>query len=225
MLLDKAVPKKIHKKLLRDTLGRVQRENLVRVIGGFLPESARILDIGCGNGSFAHDLMKAKPRLNIVGVETRPHPNCLIQQCVYDGENLPFAEGHFDYVLLINVLHHTNDPALVLAEAARVARHGVVIKDHYANTRFDFYTLVAMERIGNAFMNISQPYNFFSEKQWNAVFDRVGLRTESVRKRFVSYNAIIDLIFGRNLHFIAKVARPAGKVPYPVIPAFGRLAS
>jgi hypothetical protein len=65
-----------------------------------------------------------------------------------------------------------------------------------------------MERIGNAFIDISQPYNFFSDRQWDALFQKVGLRTESIRKRFVSYNAILDFLFGRNLHFIAKVACP-----------------
>jgi SAM-dependent methyltransferase len=219
MLFDKTVHKKVHKRLLRDTLGRTQRANLVRLITAFLPDqSACILDIGCGNGLFSHDLMVAKPCLNIMGVETKAHPDCLIKQCVYDGKRLPFPDKRFDYVLLVNVLHHANEPATVLSEAARVARHGIVIKDHYANSRLDFYTLVAMERIGNAFSDISQPYNFFSEKQWDALFARVGLKTESIRNRFVCYNAIVDFLFGRNLHFIAKVACPA-------VPGLNRLAS
>jgi ubiquinone/menaquinone biosynthesis C-methylase UbiE len=210
-LFDKTVHKRMHKRLLRDTLGRTQRANLVRLISTFLPDqNTRVLDVGCGNGLFARDLMAAKPCLNITGGGENDHRDCLIRQCVYDGWNLPFPDKRFDYVLLINVLHHANDPAMVLAEAARVARHGIVIKDHYANTRLDFYTLVAMERIGNAFSDISQPYNFFSEKQWEVLFDRVGLRIKSVRNRFVCYNAILDFLFGRNLHFVANVVCPEG---------------
>lgn len=214
-----SVQKTLHKRLLRDTVGRTQRTNLVRAISTFLPDQrARVLDIGCGNGLFAHDLMNAKPCLSIVGVETKPQTNCLIKQCVYDGKILPFQDKHFDYVLLINVLHHSDDPASVLSEAARVATQGIIIKDHYANTRLDFYTLVAMERIGNAFIDISQPYNFLSEKQWDHLFSRVGLRTESIRKRFVSYNALLDLVFGRDLHFIAKLS-------CPLTPSFDRATS
>ena len=152
--------------------------------------------------------MKAKPGLNIIGAETRPQPHCYIRQCIYDGRHLPFQDKQFDYVLLINVLHHADEPAIVLSEAARVAFRGIIVKDHFANTRLDFYTLVAMERIGNAFIDINQPYNFLSEKQWHNLFQALGLKTEIIRKRFVCYNAIIDLFFGRNLHFIAKVACP-----------------
>lgn len=206
----KGIHQKLHEKLLRDTLGRTQRLNIVRSVSGFLPNhKASILDIGCGNGLFARDLMATKPHLRIVGVETKPRTDCRINCCVYDGKRLPFQDGQFDYALLINVLHHTDDPALVLSEAARVSAHGVIVKDHYANTRLDFFTLVLMEWIGNAFIDISQPYNFFSETQWGDLFVKLGLRTETIRKRFVSYNALIDLAFGRNLHFIAKIACPA----------------
>ena len=37
---------------------------------------------------------------------------------------LPFPDGRFDHVLLLNVLTYTKDPALVLREAARVLRPG-----------------------------------------------------------------------------------------------------
>lgn len=205
----KRIHQKLHEKLLRNTLGRTQRLNLVRSVCSFLPNhKATVLDIGCGNGLFSRDLLAAKPRLRIVGVETKLRSDCHIKCCVYDGQHLPFRDKQFDYVLLINVLHHTDDPAAVLSEAARVAARGVIVKDHYANTKFDFYTLVVMERIGNAFIDINQPYNFFSTRQWTDLFKRLGLKTEAIRETFVSYNAVVDLFFGRNLHFIAKVACP-----------------
>jgi len=207
----KDVPRELHRRLLRETLGSTQRLNIVRQISALLPDHrATVLDVGCGNGLFAHDLMRIKPRLSILGAETKPQAMCRIQQCGYDGKTLPFRDKQFDYVLLINVLHHADDPAMVLSEAARVALHGVVIKDHYANSRLDFYTLVAMEKIGNAFVDISQPYNFLSENQWSTLFERVGLRIQDLRKRFVCYNTIVDLVFGRNLHFVARVAPQIG---------------
>jgi len=82
-----------------------------------------------------------------------------------------------------------------LHETARVATHGIIVMDHYANTRL-------------AFIDIGQPYNLLPEKHWSDLFDQLGLRTETIRKSFVSYNALIDLVFAQNLRFIAKVTCP-----------------
>jgi ubiquinone/menaquinone biosynthesis C-methylase UbiE len=199
-----------HKKLLRDTLGHTQHENLVRYIAPLLPDNAaEVLDIGCGNGLFSHLLLSAKPNLRIKGVEAVMRPDCRIECYSYDGNRLPVADKSFDYALLINVLHHVEDPARVLAEASRVARKGIIVKDHYANTRFDFCNLVVMEQIGNAFSGISQPYHFLSKNEWNALLEGMGLKTEKLLTRFISYNRLLDLFLGRNLHFIARLT-PAG---------------
>jgi ubiquinone/menaquinone biosynthesis C-methylase UbiE len=195
----------LHTKLLRNTLGKTQRDNLVRYISPLLPdENIAVLDIGCGNGSFSHALMQAKPALHITGVETVARPECLITHRTYDGHTLPFPDKSFDYVMLINVLHHVDDQQQVLNEAKRVSRDGIIIKDHYANTEWDFFTLAMMERIGNAFWGISQPFNFLSEAGWDELFAKTGLKAEKLLTRFVSYNRFADFFIGRNLHFIAK---------------------
>jgi ubiquinone/menaquinone biosynthesis C-methylase UbiE len=201
-----SILKALHKRLLRDTLGRTQRENLARLISSLLPDrEAAVLDIGCGNGLFSRDLMTMKPNLHIIGVETVTREDSYIRQSAYDGNILPFADKSFDYAMLINVLHHTDDPARVLREASRVAREGVIVKDHYANTRFDFYNLVAMEMVGNTFSGISQPYHFLSEKEWGGLFGQLHMKSEKLLTRFVSYNRFFDIFLGRNLHFIARL--------------------
>src|SRR5262245_55232372 len=199
----------IHKRLLRDTLGATQIANLVKYISPLLPVSgAKVLDIGCGNGAFAHKLISSNHGIHITGIEVKSQPNCLIDCHTYDGVVVPFGDNTFDYALLINVLHHADDPAHLLAEASRVARHGIILKDHYANTLFDFCNLVAMEWIGNTFSKIHQPYNFLSEKQWREMFEMLNLRVEKLLTRFRSYNPVVDVFIGRNLHFIALLKSP-----------------
>ena len=92
----KALVKKLHKRMLRDTLGSTQRANLVRHICTLLPDrNVSILDMGCGNGLFSRDLRAAKPNINIIGVETKVNPACVINQCAYNGSNLPFPDKIF----------------------------------------------------------------------------------------------------------------------------------
>ena len=43
-----------------------------------------------------------------------------------DGEQLPFKDGEFDYVICTQVLEHVDDPARFLAEQFRVARRGYI---------------------------------------------------------------------------------------------------
>jgi len=47
----------------------------------------------------------------------------------FDGTSIPFPDRSFDTLVFVDVLHHTNDPVLLLREAARVARNTIVIKD------------------------------------------------------------------------------------------------
>ena len=49
---------------------------------------------------------------------------------IYDGRTLPFEAAAFDALIIVDVLHHADDPALLLREAARVARRSILIKDH-----------------------------------------------------------------------------------------------
>ncbi len=195
----------LHTKLLRNTLGVTQRNNIIRYMSPLFDDApATVLDIGCGNGSFSHHLMEAKPNLKITGVETVQRPDCIIPNQKYDGTTLPFADKSVDYVILINVLHHVDDQPRVLEEAKRVSRHGIIIKDHYAHNAFDFWNLKLMEMVGNLFWNINQPFAFLSPRQWEELFARTGLRQEKLLTRFRSYNWFMDIFMGRNLHFIAK---------------------
>ena len=47
----------------------------------------------------------------------------------FDGEHLPFADGSFDAVILVDVLHHASDPLALMREALRVSRGLLVVKD------------------------------------------------------------------------------------------------
>ena len=100
--------------------------------------SARFLDLGAGSGRIGRAFVEANDCY--VGVDfsfamlrefrARSSAACLVQA---DGGQLPFPDGSFDVVLLMQVLSGTQDPHRLLGEAVRViVRGGFVVVGHIA---------------------------------------------------------------------------------------------
>ena len=93
-----------------------------------------VLDIGTGTGRMAELFAKRADRivaldknlemLRIARAKLQHLPTAQVEIVQGDFNDLPFVEGSFDTVLLHQVLHFAQDPAVPLAEAARVTRAG-----------------------------------------------------------------------------------------------------
>ena len=189
---------------------------LASSIAGLLPNEASILDVGCGSGDIASALLSMKPNLKIEGVDVLVRPHTAIPVREFDGAHLPFADGNFDYALLIDVLHHTDDPAALLREVSRVASH-VIIKDHYRNGFLARARLRFMDWVGNAPHGVRLPYNYLSRSDWAALWRLTGLQVESKVEDLPLYAGPANWLFGKGLHFLAeltqsKEARPRNKL-------------
>lgn len=89
-------------------------------------ETGRLLDIGCGNGSFLRVCSQSLPGWNLAGTETGVKHKS-------DVEAIPRVErlytsdisdipGQFDFISLIHVLEHIPGPATFLARTAQLLR-------------------------------------------------------------------------------------------------------
>ncbi len=97
-----------------------------------IPEGARVLDLGCGDGSLLARLQKLK-QIDGYGVEISPEG---VSACVEKGlyvyqgdidDGLSDYRGNsFDYVILNQTLHYTKRPKFVLAETMRICRNAIV---------------------------------------------------------------------------------------------------
>jgi len=105
--------------------------------------------------------------------------------------------------MFVDVLHHTRGIQQLLSEASRVSRRFVLIKDHLAESRFDFKTLQFMDWVGNRPHGVVLPFNYQSRHQWDQFFSAVGLAVRDWQDRIALYPPPFGLLFGRRLHFVA----------------------
>jgi SAM-dependent methyltransferase len=176
---------------------------LSRHLANAIPGRGTVLDIGCGDGQIALALMRLRPDLKVEGVDVVPRPKTLIPIVQYDGVTLPYADKSVDYVTIVDVLHHTHDPGAILIEAARVARHGVALKDHLREGFLGNETLSFMDWFGNFGDGVPMPYNYLSRREWQGEYFRARLEVASMNEKLNIYLPPARWLFDRQLHFVA----------------------
>ena len=181
----------------------------VRVLAGHIadaiPHRGTVLDLGAGDGSVAVALMQLRPDLKVEGVDVMIRPVTHIPVTQYDGVTLPFPDQSFDYVTIVDVLHHTDDPGAVLTEAARVAARGVIVKDHLVAGLLAAPTLRLMDWVGNRGHDVVLPYNYLDAKGWAEAHRRAGLAVDARQDRLDIYPAPFTWAFDRQLHFVDRL--------------------
>jgi SAM-dependent methyltransferase len=176
---------------------------LAEMLAAQIPPRASVLDIGCGDGTIGSLIAKLRPDVSIQGVEFLLRPECKIACRAFDGSSLPFPDSSFDVCLFVDVLHHTQDPAVLLHEAVRISRSFVLLKDHLDENTFDHITLRFMDWVGNRPHGVVLTYNYQSRAKWEEYFSRCGLTQTNWTTRVPLYPPPVSLLVGRRLHFVS----------------------
>jgi len=179
-----------------------RRQALAAAVARLLPQGARTLDLGCGDGTLAELVLEARPDVRFVGVDPLAR-HCRLPFARCDGARLPFAAGAFDAVLLIDVVHHSACPGELLSEAGRVARTLVLIKDHLADRPGARALLGVMDWVGNARFGVSLPHHYWRKDEWSAAFDDLGWTVTGWNEQLGLYRPALRPVFEHGLHFMA----------------------
>jgi ubiquinone/menaquinone biosynthesis C-methylase UbiE len=98
-------------------------------------QDERILDVGCGTGQFAVEVLRHNPRSHVVGLDlcesmlARAGTRACQSRGAFsivrgDSQKLPFADNYFDLVTCSHSFHHYPDQVRVIEEMHRVLRPG-----------------------------------------------------------------------------------------------------
>ena len=113
-------------------------------VRAWLPAEGRVLDLGSGTGHFSAQVER-ELGLEVVTADVSdihvvgPRP-----VVIADGV-LPFGEKTFSAALLLFMLAYPNDPAGVLAEAARVTRGPIILVQSLHSSRLGYAWLRVRE--------------------------------------------------------------------------------
>lgn len=177
-------------------------------LADLIPQNSRVLDVGCGDGLLAYRIMQRRYDLDVQGIDVLVRNQTYIPSAHFDGLKIPYGDASFDVVLLVDVLHHTEDPMILLREAIRTARQAVVIKDHTLEGFLSGFTLCLMDWVGNARHGITLLYNYWPRQKWFQAFDILGWTIDVWRKELRLYPRPLNWVCGRSLHFVARLTNP-----------------
>lgn len=156
--------------MVRKLISKILRKRSLVVVERIMPyikESTTLVDIGSGTGDVAYLLKNLGKDVTAVDVSDFHGPR-LVTPIIYDGKKLPFKDKSFDTALLLMVLHHTPDPAIVFSEAARVAKEIVLIETTYTNSIDRFFTILS-DGLGNLRLDASWT-SYKTDGNWKKFF-------------------------------------------------------
>ncbi|MCI0849661.1 MAG: methyltransferase domain-containing protein [Chloroflexi bacterium] len=104
-------------------------------------EGARVLDIGCGIGTYVRKLGELTERAYGIDIDAaRVRESKSGGVAIAASEQLPFATGALDVVLLNEVIEHVQRESETLREACRVVRPGGHVVIYAPNRLYPFET-------------------------------------------------------------------------------------
>jgi ubiquinone/menaquinone biosynthesis C-methylase UbiE len=162
-----------------------------------------ILDIGVGNGNIITSVANkvGLDKKDLFGIDVIDYSkNNNFNFVKYENGKIPLADESIDLVMLMMVLHHTNDPIDTLKEAHRVlSRNGsVIVRETNAYQpelvsfnilmEYVFYTILLE-------IPIDITHNYFNSQKWESLFSQAGFQFEKLSEKNLDENPFTGMYY------------------------------
>jgi SAM-dependent methyltransferase len=154
---------------------------------GHVRGGERVLDLGCGDGAFAAELVAVGCSVTAVDVaeealrRARARVPPADVRRAEEGAPLPFAEDAFDVVWAGEMLEHVTDVVGLLAEVRRVLRwDGTLLATTPYHGRMSVAVLALRGRLEEHFDPRADHLRFFTARSLRAVLEDAGFRAVTV---------------------------------------------
>lgn len=158
------------------------------IILDLVPRGAKVLDLGCGDGSLLEKLVRTKEvrgsgiEISDEGIRSCIEKGLAVLQGDIDDGLRDYPDHSFDYIILNQTLQAVKKPDVVLGEMLRVGEKGVVGFPNFAYWKMRMYLLLRGRMPKTEFL----PYDWYntpnihfcSIEDFDAYCDRFELRVE-----------------------------------------------
>lgn len=203
------------KQRLMSAMHRPVYESRLRVLSALilahLEPGDEVLDIGCGFGALGRALMDhdgCPNGVSVRGVERVKRGGEAIHVDEYDGITLPYDNNSTDVTILADVLHHDKQPDRLLAEAARVSRRLLIVKDHKVDGPLAQSRISLMDWAANSPYGVPCLYRYPTLGGWHEKQNRLGLKRVDEHHHMALYPRPYRWVFTPRLQYMAVLAVP-----------------
>jgi ubiquinone/menaquinone biosynthesis C-methylase UbiE len=130
----------------------------------------KILDVGCGN-AVVTKVLKDFFNADIYGTDIVDYRKEEISFKLMEEKNkLPFEDNSFDFVMLNDILHHSDNIEELLLEAKRISANVLIFEDKES-------LLLKVLDVGLNYFYCNKmpiPFNFKKEEEWISLFEKQG---------------------------------------------------
>lgn len=189
----------IHKAFIYNRRMSQLHKHISRLIKNY--NCSSVIDIGAGDGKI-DKMIQDTCNIPITGIDVLVRDTTYIPVTEYDGITIPMKDNSVDATMMIDVLHHTDNPAIVFNEAIRVSNNYIIIKDHIKSNWLSYIKLKMMDYVGNKHYSVRLPYNYLTKEEWQQLVDDANVKIVEYKTDLNLYSGIFHLLFDRDLHFI-----------------------